>query len=134
MNKILISDEEKWYLDAVTDRIDAEFGEGYYDFVSNGYETLNLIKKNNYKLLILDMMMPLGGDLELPKNEPNLMYGIYILRLVRQEHKNLPVVCYTILDDNKTKKQIQELNAIHICKLDENAYERLFYQINNYMK
>ncbi|WP_298140591.1 response regulator [Flavobacterium sp.] len=133
MNKILIADEEKWFLEAVTDRIDAEYGMNHYDFVLNGSDALELLNKSNYKMIILDMMMPLGKDLELPENEPNLMFGIYILRLIRNINRSIPVVCYTILDDNVLKKQIKDLDAIHICKLDDNSFDNLFRNIKKYL-
>lgn len=134
MNKILIADEEKWFLEAITDRIDSEYGVNRYDFVFNGFDALESLEKKDYKLIILDMMMPLGGNLELPKNEPNNMFGIYILKLIREKNKKVPVVCYTILDDNIIKRQIKELDGIHICKLNEDSYENLFKQINKSLR
>jgi CheY-like chemotaxis protein len=134
MKKILIADEEMWYMEAVMDRIDYEYGKNHYDFVYNGNDAIELLKKNKYSLFVLDMMMPLGGNLELPEKEPYLMYGIYILRLIRKLNINVPIVCYTILEDNGIKKQIDELNAIHICKLDDDAYDNLFKQINKSLR
>lgn len=134
MSKILIVDEEKWFLEGVTDRIDFDFGVERYCFAYNGFEALDFLSNQPFKLIILDMMMPLGGDLELPKNEPNLMYGIFILRLIRERFPKITIVCYTILDDNLIKKQIKELSAFHICKINDNAYEELFKYIKNALK
>ena len=133
MSKILIVDEEKWFLEAITDRIDAEFGENRYDFVLNGYDALEQLSNNSYTMIILDMMMPLGGDLELPKSEAKTMFGIYILQLIRKKNTSIPIICYTIIDDNLIKKQINQYDAIHICKLNEDAYDELFEHINKYL-
>lgn len=133
MSKILIADEEKWFLEGITDRIDAEFGEGKYDFVFNGFDALELLGKNDYSMVILDMMMPLGGNLQLPKTEPKLMFGIYILQLIRERYKSIPIVCYTILDDNTMIKQIKQNNANYICKLDDDSYAELYDYITKYL-
>lgn len=133
MKRILIADEEKWFLEAITDRLDAEFGANRYDFVRNGYDALQLLEQNQYSMIILDMMMPLGGNLQLPKHDPPMMFGVYILQLIRKQNKTIPIICYTILDDNLIKKQIKQSNAIHICKLDDDAYAELFDYINKYL-
>lgn len=128
-DKILIVDEEKWITEAVFDRIDSEFGMSFYDYAVDGNEALMLLKKNTYSVVILDLMLPLGDGLSLPKSEPELMYGIYILRKIREFNESIPVICYTVLSDTAIKKQIKKLNAIHIHKLDENSFDRLFDEI-----
>ncbi len=127
--KVLIVDEEKWYMDAIFDRMDAEFGLGHYDYVFNGHDALELLKINNYSLIVLDMMLPLGGDLTLPEDEPDLMYGIYILRKIREYNKRIPVICYTILNEESIKNEIRDLHAIHLHKLGDRSDEKLFDEI-----
>lgn len=127
--RILIADEEKWFAEAIFDRVLDEYGESIYDYVINGEDALSRVTEINYEVVILDLMMPLGESLSLPANEPDLMYGIYVLRRIREVDKNLPVICYTILSEEKIKKQIKELNAIYIHKFDENSFDKLFNEL-----
>lgn len=129
MNKILIIDEEKWYMEAIFDRIDMDFGPNMYDYVFNGAEALRLLRTNKYSTIILDMMLPLGDGLELPSNEPDLMYGIYILRKIRELDNRTPIICYTVLNEMAIKQQISSYNAVHICKVDEESYDKLFKEL-----
>ena len=129
MNKILIVDEEKWYMEAIFDRIISEFGEDQYDYVFNGADALKLLKLNKYSGIILDLMLPLGEGLSLPQDEPDLMYGIFILRKIREFDKTTPVICYTVLDDASIKDSLRRYNAIHICKIYEDSYDKLFMEL-----
>lgn len=134
MNKILIIDEENWYMQAIFDRIDIDFGQNMYDYVSNGSDGLKLLKKESYSFIILDMMLPLGESLILPEDEPDLMYGIYILRKLREINRNITVICYTVLNEMLIKQQINSYNAIHICKIDEGSFDKLFKILNSERK
>ena len=127
--QILIVDEERWYAEAIFQRILAEFNAPIYDYVVNGEDALSCLTSTPYEVVILDLMLPLGESLSLPENEPDLMYGIYILRRIRETNKTLPVVCFTILGEEKIKKQIKELNATYIHKLDDNGFDKLFMEL-----
>lgn len=131
--KILIVDEEKWFVEAIFDRINSDFGENLFDHCVNGSEAIELILKNEYKVIILDLMLPLGHGINLPEDEQDLMFGIYILRKIRDINKTVPVICYTILDERKIQNQIADLNAIHICKLSENSFDQLFQFLRTFI-
>lgn len=134
MGKILIVDEEKWYMEAIFDRIELEFGDNQYDYVFNGADAITLLRRNKYSAVILDLMLPLGNGLTLPIDEPDLMYGIYILRQIRQFDKSTPIICYTVLDDKHIKDSLKAENAIHICKIYEESYDKLFLELKKINK
>jgi CheY-like chemotaxis protein len=134
MDKILIVDEEKWYMEAIFDRINADFGRNLYDYSFNGSDAIELLNKNKYSVIILDLMLPLGDNLSVPDNEPDLMYGILILRKIREINKVIPVICFTVLNDSNIKEEIKKLNALHIGKLDEDSYDRLFRELKKLIK
>lgn len=121
-------------MQAIFDRIDIDFGQNMYDYVSNGSDGLKLLKKESYSFIILDMMLPLGESLILPEDEPDLMYGIYILRKLREINRNITVICYTVLNEMLIKQQINSYNAIHICKIDEGSFDKLFKILNSERK
>jgi len=132
--KILVVDEEKWYMDALFDRIDCEFGKGMYDYAFNGIQALKKIEKNYYNVVILDLLLPLGDGINLPSDEPDLVYGIYILRKIRNINNDIPVICYTILDDNNVKASVTDLNATYICKINDDSFELLFNKLKSLIK
>lgn len=58
MYKILLVEDEKLLREAYSIMLDAN--EDYQlDVASNGEEALNLVKKNSYDLVLLDLMMPI---------------------------------------------------------------------------
>ncbi|AXE21806.1 hypothetical protein DR864_28450 (plasmid) [Runella rosea] len=130
--KVLLIDEEIWLADAIFDRLVYEHGEGSYDYADNGADGLAKLRTTKFDVVILDMMLPLGGDLKLPNNEPDLMYGVFILRLIRQlfDNNTLPIICYTVIESPKVQKQIDSYKATYVCKLTETSFDDLFKSIN----
>src|SRR6187399_369293 len=120
MKRVLIIDEEKWYMQAILDRIDFEMEKDLYDYCYNGSDGLDLLKQKRFGVVILDMMVPLGENIVLPPEEPNLIYGILILRKIRAINKEVRVVCYTIIDEPQLKKDIKDLDGEYVSKLDNN--------------
>ena len=133
MKKILIVDEERWYMEGILDRIDADFGQGRYDYCFNGQEAIDKLKTTQYAVIVLDLMLPLGEGLQLPTDEPDLLYGIFILRKIREIKPNVPAICYTIINDAKVKEQLRKLNAQYIGKLEDNSFTILISELKKYI-
>lgn len=125
--KVLLVDEEKWYIDGVIDRINNELGENRYDYAMDGNEALDFISKNDYALIVLDMMLPIGKGniLVLETNSENPVIGLEVLKELRKTHPNLPIVCYTALKDDSVKQEILKENALYISKLSETSFDEL---------
>ena len=79
-NKILIVDDEPFNLDLLEQEL-TELGYAI-ERASNGAEALQLVDKNSPDLVLLDYQMP---D----------MNGIEVLRAIRQDNGDLPVVIIT---------------------------------------
>lgn len=131
-NKVLIIDEEKWFANVIFDRIDKEIGPNRYDYAKNGSIGLSLLEQNSYNLIILDLMLTLGPNLKLPENEE--IRGIYVLKKIREMGVETPIVCYTVLNEDYIIKQITDLGAFHICKLENNSFNNLFKLISQNLK
>ncbi len=92
--KILIIDDEPEICKMVTETL---FDAGYCaSFALNGPDGLALIKKEIPSLVILDIGLP-GMD------------GIEVLRLIREEFPNLPVVALTASQDTDVAKKMMLL-------------------------
>lgn len=132
--KVLLVDEEKWYIDGIIDRIISEIGVNLYDYAMTGNEALDLIEKNkNYCLIVLDMMLPAGAGeiLEIDETGINPVLGLEVLKVIKEKFPNLPVVCYTALKDEQVKQQILDQKAEYLLKLDETSFDNLFEKIKN---
>lgn len=133
--KILIIDEERWYLEAVFDRIDYEYGKNKYDYCVTGSEAIELLQRNNYSVIILDMMLPLGAIKLNDDDDKNEIFGIIILKRIRelQGLSKTPILCNTVMDNADVIKKIHKYNANYVHKLSEDGFDKLFEYINKYI-
>ena len=69
MSKILMVDDSKYICDAVKLMLDAKGFET--DIASNGEKALEKLKKGKFDLIILDLMMPGAGGINLYKEIKN---------------------------------------------------------------
>ena len=78
--KVLLVDDEKEYLDILTERMRSRDFE--VDKAQNGLEALEKISASTYDAIVLDMMMP-GMD------------GIETLKRIRKDHPDMQVILLT---------------------------------------
>jgi CheY-like chemotaxis protein len=136
--KILVMDEEYWSIEPAIDRIESLFGKEILEYSSNGVEGLRQLKDHNFKCIILDIMFPMGDDMDILEEEEGLKSisgGISVLHEIRNTLKmKTPVICFTIRDDDEVKASIKKYaNTIHISKLNMNGLELLINQIKRYI-
>ena len=83
--KILIIDDEEKIRQVIKEYCEAENYECFE--ADNGITALDLLKKNNYDLLVLDIMMPKMDGYELTKEIRDavvLMLRYYLVKLTKQ--------------------------------------------------
>lgn len=128
--KILLIDDEAWYVEPVIERLEYEGYEVHHErTVAKG---LRIFKEITYDAAIVDLMLPYGKEIEVNPVEREEIPGIYIIKMVRKQNKNIPIYCYTVIDDMDIveKRIIQEYNALHFAKASDDD-ELLFDAINS---
>ncbi|MDR2977197.1 MAG: response regulator transcription factor [Streptococcaceae bacterium] len=88
MKKILIADDET----AISTLLDFHFQNAGFDvtLAQDGQEALNLARKKNFDLLLLDMMMPKYNGLDL-------------IKLLRHEKNFVPILILTAREDEEMR-------------------------------
>jgi len=110
--KVLIIDDEKWFFEPILDRLTYEkIG---FDFCISGSQGLEYLKANKYRVVILDIKVTLGRNLQhlLGKDAS----GISILEEIRKIEHRIPVICFTVLNDEEIRDKILKLGGKHILK------------------
>lgn len=94
--KILVTEDEKSYYLPLSFKLKKE---GYeVDIAENGKVALDLIDKNKYALVLLDLVMP-------------VMDGFKVLESLRKSHSGLPVIVLSNLSQNEDRERIISLGA-----------------------
>jgi len=94
--KILVVDDDETVLDFLKEVVESQ---GYtFLRAASGKEAIDKIKEGRPNLVVLDIVMP-GLD------------GLEVLRLIRNEDKNLPVVMLTAYGTNERVKEAMKLNV-----------------------
>ncbi len=93
--KILVVDDEENVLDFLKEVVESQ---GYsFSSARSGREAMDKIKEARPNLVLLDVVMP-GLD------------GLEVLRLIREEDKELPVVMLTAYGTSERIKEAMKLN------------------------
>lgn len=88
MTNILICDDEKDIVNALKIYLTAD---GYQTFSAyNGLEALEVIEKNDIKLILMDVMMP-------------QLDGITTIAKIRENHNNIPIILLTAKSEDTDK-------------------------------
>jgi DNA-binding NarL/FixJ family response regulator len=133
MGKLLIIDDDILLVNSITDRIEYDLPDLKFSYVKTGSDGLRAIRETDINVVILDMMLPLGTEISLPIEQPDLMYGVFILRKIREKRPDLFVICYTVVNDSSLKKQIMDIpNTKYFCKLKENTFNDMFKELERF--
>ena len=93
---ILFAEDDNFFLNIISNRL---MQEGYkVDMVSTGRQVLNKIKKNQYNLILLDLIMP-GMD------------GFEVLKKMKELKINTPIL---VLSNLGQKEDIDEVLALGV--------------------
>ncbi len=111
--KILVVDDNESVCDIYRNML---LGQGYEaEVASTGQEALDLLEKDTFDLILLDIMMP-------------QMDGLHILDLIKsnKESENIKIVMLTALSDEHTKDQAKKYGATdYIVKSEHDMQETL---------
>ena len=124
MARILIIDEENISVRGIKYIIEKNLN-GVDCFVSRTCSAgLRELDANDYSLLILDMMLPVG-DWYIKSERADNLYGLDLLEVIRKKYTDLEIICYTVINEKQIIEKIKSLRAHHICKIMNNSREEL---------
>ncbi len=134
--KILLIDDEKWFAMPFIERLKYDGNEVDFEKnISRGIQAYNTAEENGepYNVIIIDLMLPFGEEVEPEKSSEFQEPGLYLLKYLREKDQNIPIFCYTVLDDSKTIAKINSLNAKHYAKASGRD-EELFSEIEEILQ
>lgn len=112
--RILFVDDEDWSVTPYFDKLrDHNFE---VDLAIDGDEAIDLLQKNNYDLLVLDIMFPPGQ--KIGKDVEPRRAGAILLHRIRQNEipkmksvANIPAVVLTAVTDQKLSEEVRQLEV-----------------------
>jgi CheY-like chemotaxis protein len=72
-------------------------------------DALDVLDKFGIDLIILDMLLPCGEKVNAPENEEYV--GLYLLKVLRQNGINLPVIVFSVAYSEMLKKEMEILGV-----------------------
>jgi CheY-like chemotaxis protein len=88
--------------------------EGYKIIVaSDGTEALNCLKREKVDLILLDIMLPPGDELNIDDAREGFSTGVVFTKKIKNEGLNLPIIVITANPDRDVEK---DLNALGVSK------------------
>ena len=122
MSKILIFDDEPTKIVTITDRVDFEFGNNMYFYTPIYSSAIEYLRNNEVSCMSLDMIFPKDTNM---KYDSSLIMGLNALREIRDIKPNLPIICYTIVEEIEAINEIQKYNAKYLGKNFKNSFYSL---------
>jgi len=112
--RILFVDEEDWSITPYFDKLRDNSSE--VDLAIDGDEAIDLLQKNKYDLLVLDIMFPpgqkIGNNVEPRKAGAILLYRIRYNEIPDMKTtSNIPVVVITAVTDQKLLEDVKQLGV-----------------------
>jgi CheY-like chemotaxis protein len=129
MKKILIIEDEKISLNGIVFLLEWEIPDKglikpHWIHCANGSDGLEAFSKDQYDLVILDIMLS-KGSMRVDQTRSDSTYGIDILEEIRKKSSTIPVICHTMLIESGKIDRIRELGGIYICKNGDGARAEL---------
>lgn len=122
MVNILLVDEEYWSIEPLIDKIETETN-SKVTLASSCSDAMIHFDKNEYHYVILDLMLP-AGEYSIVKDlikEGDTYYGLNLLEYLRGKNSDIPIIGFSIADDDYVKNKFKDLNAVFFCKLSIDA-------------
>ncbi len=128
MRKILIVDEDEWYFFPVTLALEDEYSFEIATTVSEGY---NKFQSEDYHLLILDLWLPIGPNIE-HDSERYPYEGMQLFHIIKKEHPDFPIICFTHIREDSVLEWQQKNNVPLVFKVYTDSVEQLIEKISEY--
>ncbi|MFC1901879.1 response regulator [Chloroflexota bacterium] len=110
---ILIADDEIGYAEGIIDALEFE---GYRVLTARSAESaLNILKKGNIDLALVDIMMPQGKSLE-KSGVRSDRTGVILCRTIKTRHPLIPIICLSVVSKRDTIREIQQMNIRFLRK------------------
>lgn len=116
-NKILLVDDEPEYLGWVADFLENNKFE--VEYAGSVEEAKNIIKKDRYKLIIIDMNIPFEStQLESLKYPIQQKYGgAQVVQFASDVgYKGIQLIAFTVHDDDDLEKFLERYNSRYVLK------------------
>lgn len=114
MAKILIVDDERWYLEGLSIYLKHKGHEITY--AATGNEALKLLGIRSFDVILLDVMMPWSSnlrDLSLRDLPQGKNCGIDLTQKLRGEKKiSTPIILHTVLPEGDDIKELYKLGKV----------------------
>jgi DNA-binding response OmpR family regulator len=117
--KILIADDNKAISTALRLKLNSDGIE--VKAVFNGKDALNLLEKEKFDLLILDLIMP---ELD----------GFEVLKSLRERGLKMPVIVDSDLSQAEDIKKVKELGAVDFLVKSDLSVDQIVEKIKTYIK
>jgi CheY-like chemotaxis protein len=109
--RALLIDDEPWFADALRVGLEADGFECVaFTDMSSG---LRYLEQNSVSVVVTDIMMPPGQDYP---NVSSLETGFHLVRIVRQRWPDLPIVCLSVIGDQRKINYLKGMNTRYLRK------------------
>jgi len=109
---VLIIDDEKGFIEALGDAL---VFEGYNVLkAETAEEALRILKKEHVDVATVDIMMPPGSSLE--SQAASHRTGVILCRTIRGLYPKIDVFCISVVTDNNTIREIQNMGVQFLRK------------------
>ncbi|MFC1713008.1 response regulator [Candidatus Poribacteria bacterium] len=121
--KILVADDELWYLEGVRDALESEGYEVITESRMTGDRCLEIVKNLDAQIdiLILDIMMNPGPKLA-KEVISSTHTGVAVCRKIREEIKpnnpGFPIICLTAVNDNLVLGEMRQMGCAVLKKAE----------------
>lgn len=119
INVLLVEDNKVNQL--ITEKIISNYG-FYCDSANDGEEAVDMVKKNEYSMVLMDIMMP-------------KMDGFEATKYIKRFNKGIPIVALTAISEKLNKEKFNEVGIFTVLPKPvdpELLYETIMNYCNNY--
>ena len=127
MKKILIIDDEKWYVEPLIDRLSFE---GYEtEFASSCEEALTILKNqsDNIKIIVVDSFLPINEKTTFIEKQfhSSKVMGLQLAKYISSSYKNISIIGYSQLNEDEIILDFRRSGFHFISKLENDSFNRL---------
>lgn len=134
--KVLLIDDEDWFVEPIQDRLEHEGIACTYCRTGSAGLTEFRRHRDQYAVVVLDIRLTMSKP---PDDEDATEWeakrsegGVFLLEKLRAADPDIPVICYTVLDDVNIVQRIRDRGGTHLAKAADEV--ELYRIIHNCLK